>query len=411
MVGPPAISPDGKAVVVALGPATDRTIWIRRFDTGRFERLARRRQGDIPFGLRIAVTSGSSPPAENLLRVPVAGGSIQKICSPRRRSRFAEHLERLGQYCLRGQLDGLYRVSDRGGIRRNRRHRCVRAGAPFAIRPFLTMDSTSRFFPNRPARKRGLYLYTLDGSAPRKKLAVTDQQVAVGRDPRSGREYALYSNDAKLVGAGIEPSRWQLTGEPIQIDEDVGLFSVSDTGALVIAATSVETGPIYVVRPVRTGTRRGRRARRFLGYGVAPRRPLLAFQNHRSLDGHFSIWLVDTARNCRQPFPFRRKGAFLRLVARQRPHVFYIDRPGPLGRRFSAAFVKAVDDAAPESPSRRRCDLVEDLSPDSRYRSESLLGPNEARSLVYTSSEVRPGAAGESGRVAERPHFSPDGIG
>jgi hypothetical protein len=47
--GPPAISPDGKAVVIPLGLGPGLALWMRRLDSDGFERLAGTEGGTMPF--------------------------------------------------------------------------------------------------------------------------------------------------------------------------------------------------------------------------------------------------------------------------------------------------------------------------------------------------------------------------
>jgi Tol biopolymer transport system component len=414
MVGPPAISPDGKAVVVALGPANNRVIWIRRFDTGRFERLPGVDKGDTPFWSPDSRHVGFFTAGGKLQRVPVAGGSLQTICSsPPIASIRGAAWSSSGDIIYGVNWDGLYRVPDRGG-NPARIAAIDPALAESSLRnPAFLADGLHFVCFSRTDRleQRGLYLYTRDGSAPRKKLAVTDQHVAVGRDSGTGREYALYSKDARLWAQAIEPSRGELTGEPIQIDEDVGLFSVSNTGTLVYRRTNVEQGQYTWYD--RTGRELGAVGAPVDSWDVelSPDDRYVAFQNHRSLDGHFSIWLIDTTRNVSSPFSLQTERSYSPVWSGDSARVYFTSSRSNVFNSRRAAFVKAVDDATPERPLNvSGATFLDDLTLDGKYLVGTLFLANQTQSLVYSEfgREIWQPLAKADGSQ-QRPHFSPDG--
>jgi Tol biopolymer transport system component/tRNA A-37 threonylcarbamoyl transferase component Bud32 len=411
--GAPAVSPDGRTFAISLGSAGNRSVWLRRFDTGRFERLAGSDGAHFVFWSADSRQIGFATLDGKLMAAAANGGSPRKICSFTPQSFRGATWNASGTIVYGVNYEGLYRVSEAGGAP------VKLAGLDPALEenslrnPAFLRDGLRFLCFSRTANldNRGLYLYTLDGIAQRKKLAVTDQMIAVGLDSSTAREYALFSKAGKLWAQLIDPSLWQLAGEPVAIDEDVGLFSASDTGTLVYRRNAVEYGQYTWFD--RSGRELGAVGAPVDSWDVelSPDDRHLAFQNHRSLDGNFSIWLVDTVRNVAAPFSAQNERSFGPVWSRDGARLYFTSARPPSKGASLAAFVKAVDDAAPESSfPAAGATWLEDLSPDSRYLLGVVLGASNGRSLTYTEfgKEVwTPLAKAEGSQT--RPHFSPDG--
>ena len=309
--GAPAVSPDGRTVAISLGSGSNRAVWLRRFDTGRFERLPGSDGATFVFWSADSRQIGFATFDGKLMAAVANGGVAQGHLFVHPESFRGAAWNASGTIVYGVNYEGLYRVSGDGGAP------VKLAGLDQSLQenslrnPAFLRDGLRFLCFSRTANldNRGLYLYTLDGSAQRKKLAVTDQMIAVGLDSSTAKEYALFAKAGKLWAQHLDPSRWQLAGEPVAIDDEVGLFSASDTGTLVYRSDAVENGQYTWYD--RSGRELGAVGTPVDSWDMelSPDDRYLAFQNHRSLDGNFSIWLVDTVRNVASPFSVRTNGA------------------------------------------------------------------------------------------------------
>ena len=196
--GPPAISPDGQTVAVALGTGANRYLWKRRLDSGTFERLAGTQGGNYAFWSPDSRQIGFFADGK-LKNIALSGGEPQTLCP------VAEASERGGSWNPSGTIvygvnyAGLFRVSDRGGdpaqiagLDRDLGENSLRHPAFLADGKHFICFSRTKNLDNR-----ALYLYAL-GAPGRKKLALTDQEVDVARDPATDTEYVLFSRAGNL---------------------------------------------------------------------------------------------------------------------------------------------------------------------------------------------------------------------
>jgi serine/threonine protein kinase/Tol biopolymer transport system component len=414
-VGPPAISPDGSTVAIVLGGVDKRSLWLRRLDSDRFDRLPGTEGAVQPFwspdGRQIAFFAGGK-----LKKMPVSGGEPQNLCA------VPESAERGGAWSPAGTIvygvnyAGLFRVSDRGGSPQQVAGLDQGLGENSLRNPAFLPDGNRfvYFSRTRNLDNRAVYLYSLDGESrkPRKKLVVADQQIAVGRDSASGRDHLLFSRGGKLWEQSFDAGDEALAGEAAPISEDVGEFSVSATGVLV----SRRTGSADIRF---TWFDRGGRELGILGdpvdswgLNLSPDDKYLAFSNHRSLDGHFSVWIVDIARNVASPFSVLTERSLYPVWSPDSARVvFYSDREGA-----DRIFVKGIGDVRPEQPLTSSFERPyryhpTDVSFDGKFvLAERYEGSDAATTKPYYASlgknDWRPLLAANA--WARQPQFSPD---
>ena len=381
--GPPAISPDGQTVVVALGTGANRYLWKRRLDSGTFERLAGTQGGNYAFwspdSRQIGFFAGGK-----LKKSALSGGEPPTLCP------VAEASERGGSWNPSGTIvygvnyAGLFRVSDRGGDPAQIAGLDGDLGENSLRHPAFLADGKHFicFSRTKNLDNRALYLYAL-GAPGRKKLALTDQGVDVARDPATDTEYVLFSRAGKLWAQRIDPGRWELEGEPIAIDQDVGLFSASNNGTLVFRRTDIEQGQFTWFD--RGGKELGSVGKPVDSWDVeiSPDGRYVAFNNHRSLDGHFSIWLIDTARAVSLPFSVQTERSFRPVWSGDGARLYFHSArsSGP------QVFVKALDDAGVERPFAEASGILrlQDVSRDGKFLL-ALKGISRSKTtLVYTT--------------------------
>ena len=294
---------------------------------------------------------------------------------------------------------GLFSVSDRGGDPVKVSGLDEKLGENSLRHPYFLPDGKHFicFSRTKNLENRGLYLYSL--AAPgRKRLAVTDQEIAVARDPGTGREFVLFSRSGKLWAQEFDLSRLD-AGKSITIDQ-------------ASACWLIRRGDRF---PYRCRTRlytwfgegNGAGSRRLVGPRVAGRR--CGFNNHRSLDGHFSIWMIDTARNVSFPFSIQTEPRVAPIWSHDGARVFF-QSPRPPGPQ---AFVKAVDDAGVEQPFAQASGIVrlQDLSADGKILLALKGTYSRKTTLVYTAYGKEDWVPLLAGGTSEyRGQFSPDAL-
>jgi hypothetical protein len=146
-------------------------------------------------------------------------------------------------------------------------------------------------------KRAGIYVQSLDGQTPRKRIVVSDSYVAVAPDPATGLMYLLYPKDEKLWAQRLDASRGELQGDPMMIAGNVGVFSVSATGTMVSRRMGAEETELTWVD--RSGKRLGTIGARgdYWGFQLSPNDKRIAAVVHRVVSGYFAIWLIDIARD------------------------------------------------------------------------------------------------------------------
>ena len=345
-----------------------------------------------------------------LKRVPLAGGEPATLCEV--------GFSRGGAWNATGTIlvgtnnsTGVLRVSENGGT------------AVFVTRVDVSLGENSHRFPvflpdgrqflyfgrTKQDENRAVYVASLDETKPRKRLLVTDGYVALGRNPSNGRDYLLYPKNDTLWAQSFDTARVELSGDPVAISEDVGLFTVSATGTLVSRQTSAEQTQF-------TWFDRGGKSLGTLGrvgdyYGVqlSPDNKRVATVSHRALSGYFAIWLIDVARDLATPFSLENERSMAPAWSPDSSRLYFSSTS-----RSEQIFSKAVDDAGAERVLSSPGKVIEpvDVSPDGKFLLGALadssgtpgkkllystLGQNDWRALLDSNFDQQYGA------------FSPDG--
>ena len=200
----------------------------------------------------------------------------------------------------------------------------------------------------------------------------------------SGRDYLLYPKNDTLWAQPFDTARGELSGDPVAISEDVGLFTVSATGTLVSRQTSAEQTQF-------TWFDRGGKALGTLGpvgdyWGIqlSPDNKRVAAVYHRALSGYFAIWLIDVARNLATPFSLESERSLAPAWSPDSTRLYFASTS-----RNEQIFSKAADDANAErvlsSPGRVIAPL--DVSPDGTYLLGALADStgSPGRKLMYST--------------------------
>jgi eukaryotic-like serine/threonine-protein kinase len=409
VLGAPAISPDGTTVALTFGSEPRTYLVLRRLDSDTFRRVpgtdGARQAFWSPDSRHIGFFAGTT-----LKRVPLAGGEPVTLCEV--------GASRGGAWNATGTIlvgtnygAGVLRVSEKGGTPVPATQMDSTLGENSHRFPVFLPDGNQFLYFARTKldENRAVYLGSLNDPALRKRLLVTDSYVALARDASSGRDYLLYPKDNTLWARSFDTTRAELSGDPVAISEDVGLFTVSATGTLVSRQTSAEQTHL-------TWFDRGGKARDTLGpigdyWGIqlSPDNKRVAAVYHRALSGYFAIWLIDVARNLAAPFSLEHERSMAPAWSPDSTRLYFASTS-----RHEQIFSKAADDANAErvlsSPGKVIAPL--DVSSDGRYLLGALsdsagtpgkklmystVGTDEWRPLLDSASREQYGA------------FSPDG--
>ena len=383
VLGAPAISPDGTTVALTFGSEPSTYLVLRRVDSDTFQRLPGTDGARQPFwspdGRHLAFFSSTA-----LKRVPLAGGEPVTLCEVGN--------SRGGAWGATGTIlvgtnygAGILQVSEKGGAPVPVTRLDSALGENSHRFPVFLPDGKHFLFFARTelAGNRALYLASTDVTTPRKRLLVTDGYVAVADDPSSGGHYLLYPKNETLWAQSFDTTRGELSGDPVAISEDVGLFTVSATGTLVSRQTLAEQTQL-------TWFDRGGRALGTLGpvadyWGIqlSPDNRRVAAVNHRTLSGYFAIWLIDVARNLSTPFSLENERSVAPAWSPDGTRLYFSS-----ASRKGQIFTKATDDANPERLLSSPGKFIEPLhvSPDGVHLlaalGDNVLGGR--RQLVYS---------------------------
>ena len=384
VLGAPAISPDGTTVVLTFGSESSTYLVLRRLDSDAFRRVpgteGARQAFWSPDGRHIGFFAGTK-----LKRVPLAGGEPVTLCEVGYSRGGAWGAD--GTILVGTNRDvGILRVSEKGGAPVPVTRLDAALGENSHRFPVFLPDGKHFLYFARTEldENRAVYMSSLSETQPRKRLLVTDGYVAVANDPSSGRDYLLFPKNEKLWVQSFDTERGELSGEPVAISEDVGLFTVSATGTLVSRQTAAE-------QTLLTWFDRGGKALGTLGpigdyWGIqlSPDDKRVAAVYHRTISGYFAIWLIDVARNVATPFSLESERSTAPAWSPDSTRLYFASTS-----RNERIFTKAADAANAEqvlsSPGKVIAPL--DVSPDGTH----LLGAlgddagSPGRKLVYST--------------------------
>jgi len=297
VVGPAAISPDGRKLAFIAGDPKGARLWMRDMATGRTEALEGTEEALFPFWSPDSRTLGFFSSGK-LRKVSVGGGPMQILCdAPEGRG---------GSWSANGTIiftpnitESLYRVSEGAGTP----EKLTQAKPGWTHRnPYFLPDGEHFLFiarePASTATAGSLYAGSLRGEEPKLVLErASNVQYSGG--------YLLYLKDANLVAQPFDASGLKLTGNPIPIAEkldywnarDAAYFSASPNGVLLYRkSVQTPTQPTWVDRDGREMGKVGEP-----GIHYDPRFSLdsskLALARAGKDSLRFDVWITDLQHN------------------------------------------------------------------------------------------------------------------
>jgi Tol biopolymer transport system component len=408
--GPPAISPNGKVVVLSLAASGSSSLWMRRLDSDRFEHLENTQGADQPFWSPDGTQIGFFADGK-LEKMKMPHGAPEILCETPTDTARGGAWSSKGLILFGVNYKGILKIPENGGdpvLVAGLDSRLTENSLRFP--QFLANGNRFIYFSRTSnPLNHAVYLDALDtlGKVPRRKLTAADGPSALGHDPFSGNDFLVFPKDGQLWAQRFDARSGSLAGEKLAISEDVGQYSLSATGALVFRRATSEQSTLAWFD--RAGKFAGQVAQPgdYWDISLSPDEHHAAVLNHRSREGRFWVDMIDLSRNLQSPFsdPTARASG---LVWSPDSGSLYFT----LWReKQSRVLVRRVDSAAPAqtvNASPERYD-VRSLNPDGMLAADHWVGTAE-RGLGFAMNGRLPWRVFEYPPAAfKRSQFSPDG--
>jgi serine/threonine protein kinase len=232
------LSPDGRKIVVAALSEGQNRLWIRPLDSLQWQLLQGTDGASYPFWSPDGANIGFYAQGK-LKKIAVTGGPPQTLCeAPGGRG---------GTWSATGVIlftpnltGGLYKVSTAGGVPEPATKFTASGPSDSQRYPEFLPDGRHFVYLEDQAQATGIYVGSLDGTAPTRLLPDLSNAVYVPPTPPATDGYLLFRREGSLMAQPFDPGRVRLDGEIFPVAEQVGIsgnvgqgaFSVSENGEL-----------------------------------------------------------------------------------------------------------------------------------------------------------------------------------
>jgi Tol biopolymer transport system component len=364
-----ALSPNGRRLAFAARDASGKVIlWVRPLDAVEAQPLPGTEQASIssapvwsPDGRSLAFFAGGK-----LKKIELDGGTRQTICTGV--NGRGGTWNRDGVILFQPALDDtLHRVTAAGG-----------ASTPLVLVNSLDQISTYRWPQFLPDGRRflcyhpggqasGIYAGALDSRELKLVLKTHSNAIYVPTG------HLFFWREGALLAQPFDADKLQLTGEPVQIAEQVSYssgifhaaFSISDNGVLAYLSGSFHN--TQLVWFDRSGKQLGVAAPpgEYLRMALARDEQRVAFERNDSLTGTSDIWLVQLAQGVTSRLTFDRANEELPVWSPDGNHIaFTSDREGHYNIYQKLASGAGEDELLLKSSSKK---LTTNWSRDGRF--------------------------------------------
>jgi serine/threonine protein kinase/Tol biopolymer transport system component len=411
LLGPPAVAPDGTAVIISLKAADGTSLFVRRLDTNRLVRMEGTDNGSNPFWSPDSQHIGFFADAK-LKRMPVVGGSAIVLCDapePRGGS-----WGRGGMILFGLNHQAIFQVSESGGSATPLTHLDKATGENSQRNPVFLPDGNRFLYFSRTddLDKRGIYLESLDRKQARRRILVADGQFTLGRDSENRKDYILSQQGGKIAAQIFDVDRGELSGISRILLDRAGTISASNTGILVIRTDDEQISRLLWLD--RTGHELGTLGTPtdYWSVSLSPDDRFVLAVKHDYLSGQFKVWIASLADGLLEPFSESSHPSGP-IWSHDSNTVYYTDT------RQKKLLRRTVSPRGPEEVVAEfdpaKFTYIDDLSPDQRYAVAEFSENDALFQVGWTNLKVdlktNPewhliGASGPEGLL---PSFSPDG--
>jgi Tol biopolymer transport system component len=313
--GAMAVSPDGHWMVFpAISDDGNRRYWLRSLETVEARPLPGTEGAYVPAAWSwdsryVVFTAGD----DKLKKVDIQGGPPQTLADlPSQINGAASTRDGVIIAGTAGSRP-LFRVSGSGGVATPAT--VLQPGERAHKYPQLLPDGRHFLYlrVSDDPNKMGIYVGSMDskaGEQSQQRLFATNREAYYAASANGGEGYLIFLRDSTLMAQPFDPGKLQLSGEPAAIAEGVdsftganyGLFSVSDTGALVYRTGAGS-------KLVSSWFDQNGNAAGALGEPGDDAHPAVSPDGTRVAvasgnDGRRDIWILDVARNSPSRFTF-----------------------------------------------------------------------------------------------------------
>jgi Tol biopolymer transport system component/predicted Ser/Thr protein kinase len=427
-----ALSPDGRwAVFPALGPDNVARMWLRALDTVEVRALP---GTESPNGLPpavfwsfdnrfIAFNSNSGPFAPGQLKkLDISGGPAQVICDTTS-SVSGGAWNRDGVIVFGLNNGGLRRVAASGGVSTPVTILDVSRSEIAHQAPQFLPDGRHFIYQRRSNKPEytGIYVGSIDEKPEAqnlKPLMVTDRQGRYTAPLNGSPGYLLFQRDATLFAQPFDPTRLELSGDPVPVADQVGSFAAANAGLYSVSQTGVLVYRVGAGGDLRQlnwldsgGKPVGAFAERatYRNLSLSPDGTRVAVAQLDSGSGNSNIWVLDISRGTstrltfgagRDDFPiWNPNGRSIVFASNRAGHMDLYEKAAD-GSGVETLLIKSDEDKAPSSWSRDGHFLLyTNLSPKMREDLWMLPLDGDRKPVLFLSTPF-----GEDGA-----QFSPDG--
>jgi eukaryotic-like serine/threonine-protein kinase len=411
LLGPPAMSPDGTAVIISLKTTEGTSLFIRRLDTNRLIRMDGTDDGSSPFwspdSQHVAFFANSK-----LKRLPVVGGSTTVLCDapePRGGS-----WSRDGVIIFGLNHQALFQIGESGVAARPLTQLDKATGENSQRNPVFLPDGNRFLYFSRTddPDRRGIYLESLDRKQMRRRILIADGQFVLGRDPESKTYYLLSQQAGKIAAQNFDIDRGAISGASRILLDRAGTISVSNTGVLVIRTDDQQTSRLLWLD--RIGHELGTLGPTadYWSVDLSPDSRFALPVKHDYLSGQFTVWIATVSDGLLEPFSDSSHPSSP-LWSRDSNTVYYT------ATRLQKLLRRTVSPRGPEEVAMvtdpAKVTYISDISPDQRYAvaefssNDLLFQVGWADFKLDLTTYPKWHLIGASGPEGLSPSFSPDG--
>jgi Tol biopolymer transport system component len=240
ILGTPAISPDGRAVVFGTLDASEGpVIWIQEFDQPRPRRLEAADGGHLPFWSPDSKSIGFAASGK-LRTMPVNGGAATVICDVLEASRGGTWSEAGIIVFSPSSNSPVFYVEDSGGVPVQATTLDTTVADISHRWPALLPDGRHFLFTvwtndiEVQARIGGIFVGSVEGDEPRRILTEPSSATYLPAGNADEKGYILFAREKTLMAAPFDAQKQVLTGTPIAMIENIQYDAL--TGRAIVDA-------------------------------------------------------------------------------------------------------------------------------------------------------------------------------